>query len=263
MRKRRAFTLIELLVVISIIALLVAMLVPSLSRARTLARKSATLANLHNIGVAMASYESEYNDEHPTNLVDGNEDGRAFMGLELLAKCYDLDPNLFINPNTADRVATVKNATGWPVLLDIGGVEITLDQTGYPPVIDASNIQQVNWHTSFAYDHERKRNGNVNQSRVYVGDRADYKAGRYFSGNWGGEGMCLLWTDGHAAFSTVSYMADQGDPCIYRHNEWAADGSGEGQVFPNPGNVVVTKDTVDTHLRVFSENEDDALLPNP
>jgi hypothetical protein len=58
-------------------------------------------------------------------------------------------------------------------------------------------------------------------------------------------------------------MTDQGDPCIYRHNEWAVDGSGEGQVFPNPGNVVVTQNTVDTHLRVFAESEDNVLLPNP
>jgi len=263
MRKKCAFTLIELLVVIAIITLLVGILVPTLSRARTLARRSATLMNLHNIGLSMGMYESEYNDEHPTNLVDGNEDGRAFMGLELLAKKYDLSPDLFINPNTTDTTATVRNATGWPVLLDIGGTEITLDGTGYPPVINAGNIQQVNWHLSFAYDHERKRNGNVDQPRVFVGDRADYKAGCYHSGNWGGEGQCLLWTDWHAAFSTVTYMATQGDPCIYRHNEWAADGSGEGQVFPNPGNVVVTQNTVDTHMRVFSESEDDVLLPNP
>jgi hypothetical protein len=185
------------------------------------------------------------------------------MGQELLAKMYNLSPKLFINTNTTDTPATATNADGWPVFLDIGGVEVTLDQTGNPPVINAGNIQQVNWHTSYAYDHERKRNGNVNYPRVYFGDRADYKAGRYSSGNWDHEGQCLLWTDQHAAFSKVTFMADQGDPCIYRHNEWAASGSGEGQVFPNPGNIVVTPNTIDTHLRVFSEAEDDVLLPNP
>lgn len=54
----RAFTLIELLVVISIIALLVSILVPGLSQARELARRSKCAANLHGIGRGLSVYES-------------------------------------------------------------------------------------------------------------------------------------------------------------------------------------------------------------
>jgi prepilin-type N-terminal cleavage/methylation domain-containing protein/prepilin-type processing-associated H-X9-DG protein len=56
--KRRAFTLIELLVVISIIALLVAMLMPSLAKAKELARSALCLGRLRSIGVATHMYAS-------------------------------------------------------------------------------------------------------------------------------------------------------------------------------------------------------------
>ncbi len=54
---RRAFTLIEILVVVAIIALLIAVLVPSLSRAREAGRRSVCGANLHSIGIASLTYQ--------------------------------------------------------------------------------------------------------------------------------------------------------------------------------------------------------------
>ena len=65
MTKRRGFTLIELLVVISIIALLVGILLPSLSKARTQARRAACAANLNQIGIGFQSYLNENRDLMP------------------------------------------------------------------------------------------------------------------------------------------------------------------------------------------------------
>ena len=54
--KRRGFTLIELLVVVAIITLLVAILLPSLARAKELANRAVCGHRLHTIGIAVAQY---------------------------------------------------------------------------------------------------------------------------------------------------------------------------------------------------------------
>ena len=65
MRRGNGFTLIELLVVIAIIALLVSILLPSLNRAKELARRTSCMANLSGIGKALALYTAEHDRQYP------------------------------------------------------------------------------------------------------------------------------------------------------------------------------------------------------
>lgn len=71
---RRGFTLIELLMVISIVALLMAILLPALGRARSLARQTVCQSRLRQWGLAFATYAAENSETYP------HADGRDRCG---------------------------------------------------------------------------------------------------------------------------------------------------------------------------------------
>lgn len=63
---RRAFTLIELLVVVSIVALLIAILLPSLAAARDQAKSARCMANMRPLSVAVTLYAEDNNGWYPS-----------------------------------------------------------------------------------------------------------------------------------------------------------------------------------------------------
>lgn len=84
---RKAFTLIEMLVVIAIIAILAALLMPAISRAREEAYKASCISNVHQVGLYLQSFRT---DNKRTEPVSGlrYDYGRA------PSWAIDVDPNL-------------------------------------------------------------------------------------------------------------------------------------------------------------------------
>lgn len=76
------FTLIELLVVIAIIAILAALLLPALSRAKDSAQRTKCISNLHQWGVVWNLYTTDYNGHFDTGtspLADSAARGEWYM----------------------------------------------------------------------------------------------------------------------------------------------------------------------------------------
>jgi prepilin-type N-terminal cleavage/methylation domain-containing protein/prepilin-type processing-associated H-X9-DG protein len=73
-RRPAAFTLVELLVVIGIIALLIAILVPALNKAREQSNKVKCLANLKSLGQALHLYAHDFNNRLPNSNQPGTSD---------------------------------------------------------------------------------------------------------------------------------------------------------------------------------------------
>ena len=62
MVERKLFSLVELLSVASVIAILLAMLLPALGKARATAQRINCASNMKQLGVGFAQYQADYED---------------------------------------------------------------------------------------------------------------------------------------------------------------------------------------------------------
>jgi len=102
MNTRRAFTLIELLVVIAVIAVLMGILMPALSKARTQAYAAACMANLKQWSTIVALYTGDNNGKYWR---DGGHDSRG-MWMTVLRDFYGDIGKFRVCPQTKKGSAT-------------------------------------------------------------------------------------------------------------------------------------------------------------
>ena len=101
--KRAAFTLIEVLVVVSIIALLVAILIPSLHRAREAARRTVCLSNTHQLALGWTLYAADYKGAMVSGVAARwNDHGHSWV--KQYGNWNDLDPATWTAANFTNGI---------------------------------------------------------------------------------------------------------------------------------------------------------------
>jgi prepilin-type N-terminal cleavage/methylation domain-containing protein/prepilin-type processing-associated H-X9-DG protein len=131
--RKGGFTLLELLVVIGIIALLLAILLPALNKARRASQTTACLGNLHSIGQAMVMYASDNRGWLPGS---GWTSGRQFWSSTSPASSVTF---------TSTNCPTINESNDWvgPLAREMGIVDPNID--GVDSGARYNTYRQLGW----------------------------------------------------------------------------------------------------------------------
>jgi len=255
-KTKKGFTLIELLVVVAIIALLISILLPSLSRARELAKRLVCAANIKGIGTAQKIYANDNEEQWSTPLF-----AEAAVGAPLTVILYTGVNNTGVKRAEWSTSTSTTLAVTRAFWLLIRSGETTQKQYICPSSGDESDVtEEIDKYYDFlgvgnvSYGYqvpfgpkETRASENTDPRMAVAADSSPYTAAGlkapsnfdvntsprlwqpYNSPNHGGagagEGQNVLFQDSHAIFERKPIVGIDNDN-IYTHmnNSWPTGG---------------------------------------
>ncbi|MBX3118283.1 MAG: prepilin-type N-terminal cleavage/methylation domain-containing protein [Fimbriimonadaceae bacterium] len=217
-KHNKAFTLIELLVVIAIIAILAAILFPVFAQAKSAAKKTQSVSNLKQIGLAWQMYAGDYDDvcmrvrtwdSAKSYYWWGSFDGTTLRESEGLLFPYTKNKGIQSDPTFADTLRTVIGFTGYAYnysyLSPSSYAPPTWDEVPSPVLM--SQVGSVSDTVAFATS-ARVNNWSFSSPVVEGNTYLEPPSSDFptFQGRHSSRGA-VLWCDGHVSTFTPTYRS--------------------------------------------------------